>query len=1073
MRKVLFILIIIFSISSADAQVVQLGSGTTTNGIYDASPVNTYYRRQVSQFVYTAAEITAAGGSGPNTLSQLGFYVTNQPVYAIPGYTIKIKHTTSGNVNSALGTGGWTTVKTAFTYSPNPGGYDMIVFDTPFNWDGVQNIGVEICWSQIQPTWDGSGQCRIYTANRGYRSTRDDNANSICGTSPGNNRLNTKPQIQLIFKTASTWNGSVSTDWFDDNNWDIGTPDYKLDAIIPAGVPNMPGITLASAECNNLQVDANASLWVGATSNIDIYSDWTNNGTFIADKGTVTLKGTSTNSINGANNQYLHNLTIDNVNGAVISSGSIDIHGTLDIGIATGNLNTNNSLTIKSDANGTGRIDELTSKCMYTLDMSDSYGDSWNGAFVTVLVDGIQIGTYSAKGSNSTSNFIAAVGSTIQLDYTAGIYEWENSYILYDGTGSPLFTDGPTPATGTNVFNTTAACSFFNPISGNITMERYIDAGATDWRFLTSAVSGTTIADFNDDFITSGFTGSDAPLWPSAANPWASIYFYDETASGIQDNGFIAATNVTNPLAVGEGLWIWCGDTITGTQPFTIDHTGPPNVGNINIPMSYTNSGLPTDDGWNMIGNPYPSTLDWDSPNITKTGINNAIYIWNPDLQQFASYVFGIGINGGSNNIASSQAIWIQATSATANIQVTESSKTSTDGAFLKLNQVLPLRIKALNNFGQDELAINFDQNASNSFDNNYDARKMTSVNTNLPIVSSITNGIDFSINQMPTQEIDIPIKVLTGVSGLHSIEIENVASFSNSACLVLEDLFTGISYDLSITTSFTAFIYDTTTTARYLLHIGAPVEVIQTDISCNGSQDGKVSYTKNSSSPFDITWKDNVGNILSTNTNINSDTLTNLIAGIYTIETTDAVCGNKTDIVTLTSPPPITSSFNTTSDTINLLNGGTINFTNLSTNATDYLWDFNDGTTSTQFSPQHSFIQAGDYLVNLTASTSSNCIKNYSRLITVIGNATEIAEDKQSENINAWITGDALTINLTNNKFDFIAIRNALGQIIYSLNNPSTENVKIDVSQYSGGLFLVSLHGKDKSEIIKVPYIK
>ena len=253
MRNLLLVFISLFSLVSTQAQVIQIGSGTTNTSIVDASPVNTASRRQVSQMVYTVAEINAAGANGANILSQLGFYVTNEPVYAIPGYTIKIKHTAQNNISNSLGTTGWTTVKNGFSYSPAPGGYDMILFDTPFNWNGTQNIGIEICWSQIQPASDGSGQCRIFTSNSGYRYSRDNNGGSICGTNP-NTRVNTKPQVQLIFKTAATWTGNSNTDWFNSGNWDIGTPNKELDAIIPNGASNMPSVGSPGAECKNLQI---------------------------------------------------------------------------------------------------------------------------------------------------------------------------------------------------------------------------------------------------------------------------------------------------------------------------------------------------------------------------------------------------------------------------------------------------------------------------------------------------------------------------------------------------------------------------------------------------------------------------------------------------------------------------------------------------------------------------------------------------------------------------------------------------------------------------------------------------
>jgi PKD repeat protein len=46
-----------------------------------------------------------------------------------------------------------------------------------------------------------------------------------------------------------------------------------------------------------------------------------------------------------------------------------------------------------------------------------------------------------------------------------------------------------------------------------------------------------------------------------------------------------------------------------------------------------------------------------------------------------------------------------------------------------------------------------------------------------------------------------------------------------------------------------------------------------------------------------------------------------------------------------------------------------TVVFTNISTNATSYLWDFGDNATSTEKDPQHIYTQGGVYTVKLTAT--------------------------------------------------------------------------------------------------------
>ncbi len=54
------------------------------------------------------------------------------------------------------------------------------------------------------------------------------------------------------------------------------------------------------------------------------------------------------------------------------------------------------------------------------------------------------------------------------------------------------------------------------------------------------------------------------------------------------------------------------------------------------------------------------------------------------------------------------------------------------------------------------------------------------------------------------------------------------------------------------------------------------------------------------------------------------------------------------------------------------MVNGTTVDFTNNSTNATSYNWDFGDGNTSTDANPMHTYAMDGVYTVTLTAT--NNC---------------------------------------------------------------------------------------------------
>lgn len=86
---------------------------------------------------------------------------------------------------------------------------------------------------------------------------------------------------------------------------------------------------------------------------------------------------------------------------------------------------------------------------------------------------------------------------------------------------------------------------------------------------------------------------------------------------------------------------------------------------------------------------------------------------------------------------------------------------------------------------------------------------------------------------------------------------------------------------------------------------------------------------------------------------------------------------------------PKLYASFNVAGDY--RPSPGTVVFTNTSTNAISYLWDFGDGTTSEEANPQHVYTAAGDYEVVLTAKASDGTTDTYSATVTMLGACTKL----------------------------------------------------------------------------------
>ncbi|MEZ5147888.1 MAG: hypothetical protein R2759_12695 [Bacteroidales bacterium] len=88
-------------------------------------------------------------------------------------------------------------------------------------------------------------------------------------------------------------------------------------------------------------------------------------------------------------------------------------------------------------------------------------------------------------------------------------------------------------------------------------------------------------------------------------------------------------------LSVGVGLEAYTL-TSTGDTIITYDQ-GDLNTGSINLPVSYSGAA----GGWNAVGNPYPSAIDWDDASWVKTNIDASVYVWDGTQYLFWNGAFG------------------------------------------------------------------------------------------------------------------------------------------------------------------------------------------------------------------------------------------------------------------------------------------------------------------------------------------------------------------------------------------------------------------------------------------------
>ncbi|MBI2966459.1 MAG: T9SS type A sorting domain-containing protein [Bacteroidetes bacterium] len=126
-----------------------IGTGTSTTSSY---PYQGYYHDARSQFIITAAELSAAGICPNSTLTSLSFNVSSKgSTQQYTGFTIKIGNTASSTFASAT----WLTPAFTTVYNGNwttATGWNLHTFSTGYVWNGTSNIVVETCFNNTSYT---------------------------------------------------------------------------------------------------------------------------------------------------------------------------------------------------------------------------------------------------------------------------------------------------------------------------------------------------------------------------------------------------------------------------------------------------------------------------------------------------------------------------------------------------------------------------------------------------------------------------------------------------------------------------------------------------------------------------------------------------------------------------------------------------------------------------------------------------------------------------------------------------------------------------------------------------------
>ncbi len=485
----------------------------------------------------------------------------------------------------------------------------------------------------------------------------------------------------------------------------------------------------------------------GASSNLDFRGDIDNFGgwgTFVNDN--LRLNGTSLQTISGGDPINIQNLDVIVNNAAGVT--------------VTNNLDLDQDLTI---TNGTLTIDgaELSIAGSFT----NNGGFSQTSGGTTFDGSGLQ----EVMGS-ATTNFLDVTALNSDLEFESAV---TIAGILTLGANVSIDADGSDGFGGLTLLSTAsntarvATLPATSSIGGDVTVQRFLtSAPGTIFRYVSSAVSNGTASSWT---ATTGVNG----------NPW----LYDETVAGAS---YLGWGQTGGSLSVGRGY------AVEATGGITLSQTGPLNQGAVSQSLTYTNGGGDDDVGWNLVGNPYASTIDLD--NVSMGGDPNAVLSDNTSGSiQYHYYNTSTGMGTGPISgglIASGQSFWALATAGGQSVGFNEGSKTINNGTFRRESENTQDVLTISLNQGDvtDVALIGVREGASSEFDESFDTYKRNNAIFN--VASFTDDEVRTAINVFNQLENGRVIKLdLYNIDpGAYSFTIDQ--TFDESLQFVLVDNF-------------------------------------------------------------------------------------------------------------------------------------------------------------------------------------------------------------------------------------------------------------------------------------------
>ena len=418
-----------------------------------------------------------------------------------------------------------------------------------------------------------------------------------------------------------------------------------------------------------------------------------------------------------------------------------------------------------------------------------------NGSFTSnggTLIFAGAVQTLGGTSSTQFTNLTIAAGSNTKI-ISSG--QMVNGIVLSNDT---LNANGNLTLLSTAAQTALVSGSGSGEVIGNLTMQRYLPSGF-GYKYFSSPFTSDMVNDFSSEI--------------NLATSFPDVYSFNENLSSA---GWVNYTNPSGLLTPMAGYAVNFGSS---SAPLTVSLTGVVNNHTISSPTLYNHNQTYTL-GFNLVGNPYPSPIDWNAAGgWTKTNIDNAIYFFsNGTVSQYtgtySSYVNGVSSNGiASNIIAAMQGFFIHVSNGTfpvSGLLAVNNTARNLNLTTMFFDYTVPqapspfIRLSAgFYDLGPDgdPAAFYFKAGADGAFDKQLDALKLMNTHPGIPNLYAIaTDTARLSIYALPDtfDSVEtVPLGLITAQDGYISFKATDIENMPAGLYVYLSDTKTGIRQDL------------------------------------------------------------------------------------------------------------------------------------------------------------------------------------------------------------------------------------------------------------------------------------